>query len=160
MAATVTALLTKFSGATSTTSDCEAVTDWSGSPVLDTINNLENLGCLSKKVSNTALTFLYTLVSSLNLTNEHIYVWMMVTTVGKLATKANGGMRIRIEDGSANWREWNVAGGDTYAGGWKKFCHRSKWWMDFSKCHTANNYSNYKGWSSLLNGSICYGKCY
>src|SRR3990167_2416949 len=121
MAATITPLLTKFSGATSTTSDCEATTDWSGSPVLDTINNLENAGCLSKKVSNTALTFLYTLVSSLDLTNHHIYVWMMVTTVGKLAIKANGGMRIRIEDASANWREWNVAGGDTYAGGWKNF---------------------------------------
>ncbi len=122
MAATVTPLLTKFSGADGTTSDCESVgTSWSGSPVLDTINNLENLGCLSKKVSNTALTFMYTLVSGLNLTNEHIFVWMMVTTVGKLDTKANGGMRIRIEDASANWREWNVGGGDTYKGGWKNF---------------------------------------
>src|SRR3990167_11099485 len=121
MAATVTPLLTKFSGATATTSDCEATTDWSGSPALDTINNLENAGCLSKKVSNSALTFMYTLTSSLDLTNEHIFAWMMVTTVGKLATKANGGMRIRVEDASANWREWNVAGGDTYAGGWKNF---------------------------------------
>jgi len=121
MAATVTPLLTKFSGATATTSDCEATTDWSGSPVLDTVNNLENAGCLSNKVSNTKETFLYTLAASLDLTNEHIYAWMMVTTVGKLALKENGGMVIRIEDGSANWREWNVAGGDTYAGGWKNF---------------------------------------
>lgn len=121
MAATITALLTKFTGATSTTSDCESAVDWSGGAALDQINNLENAGCLSNKVSNTLETFLYTLTASLNLTNEHIFVWMMVTTVGKLATKAAGGMRIRIEDGSANWREWYVAGGDTYKGGWKNF---------------------------------------
>lgn len=130
MAATITPLLTKFTGATSTTSDCEATTDWSGSPVLDTINNLENLGCLSKKVSNTALFFVYTLASSFDFTatgHTHIYVWCMVTTLGKLATRENGGIRIRVEGATtADFKEW-YAGGITnggkpdYPGGWKCF---------------------------------------
>ena len=130
MAATITPLLTKFSGATSTTSDCEAITDWSGSPALDLINNLENAGCLSKKVSNTYLSFVYTLASPFNFTaagHTHIYVWMMVTTLGKLATRENGGMRIRLEGATTgDYKEWYV-GGKTfggkpdYSGGWKCF---------------------------------------
>jgi len=131
VAATVTPLLTKFSGATYT-SDCEAASigEWSGSPVSDTINNLENAGCLSKKVSNSYLSFVYTLGSSFNFTaagHTHIYVWMMVTTLGKLETRENGGIRIRVEGATtSDFKEWYV-GGKTYggkpdyAGGWKCF---------------------------------------
>lgn len=130
MAATITPLLTKFTGATSTTSDCEAITDWSGSPVLDQINNLENAGCLSKKVSNSYLSFVYTLASSYDFTvagKTHIYVWMMVTTLGKLATRENGGMRIRVEGATtSDFKEWYVGGITSggkpdYPGGWKCF---------------------------------------
>ena len=130
MAATVTPLLTKFTGATSTTSDCEATTDWSGSPVLDTINNLENLGCLSKKVSNSLLTFVYTLGSSFDFTvagHTHIYVWCMVTTLGKLESRENGGIRIRCEGATtSDFKEWyvggkTVGGKPDYPGGWKCF---------------------------------------
>lgn len=122
MPATITPLLTIFTGVTGgSTSTCDAITDWSGSPVLDTINVLEGAGCLSKKVSNSLLTFVYTLAASLDLSATHIYAWMLVTTLGKLETKANGGLRIRVEDASANFAEWYVGGKDTYTGGWRNF---------------------------------------
>jgi hypothetical protein len=64
--------------------------------------------------------------STLNLANNHIYVWINCGIVGLLATKASGGMRIRVAGAStADFKEWNVGGSDSWPdsvqGGWTMF---------------------------------------
>lgn len=113
MAATVVPLLTLIHA-------CDAVDDWTGSPTLDTEIFLQGTGALSAKVSKTTYTAMKPITAA-DLTGQKIYAWMNCATPALLDTKANGGMRIRIEDAAANWREWYVAGKDTYAGGWENF---------------------------------------
>lgn len=122
MAGTVETDLAFFNGLTSgSTSNCDAITDWSGSPTLDTESFIQGTGCLSKKVSNATSIHVFSFASAVDLTDKCLYVWMMCLTPGILGTKANGGLRIRVEDASANWGEWYVGGKDTYKGGWECF---------------------------------------
>ena len=120
MAGTVITDLVFFTGATGgSTSNCDAITDWITAPTLDNITYVEGTGSCSAKVSKTTFTSVFSFVSAVNLTNKVLYIWAMCS--GKLDTLANGGLRIRVVDGSANWGEWYVAGTNTWAGGWQPF---------------------------------------
>lgn len=119
MAGTVITDLAWFVGVTSPyyNSNCDQTIDWSGSPALDSITFIQGTGALSAKVSKTTFTSVFSLKDPTNLTDKVIYIWAMCS--GKMDTKANGGFRIRIEDTSANWGEWYMAGANTWAGGWQ-----------------------------------------
>ena len=130
MAGTVITDLAWFVGVTSPfyNSDCDQVTDWVSAPTQDLITFVQGVGSNSAKVSKTTFTSVFSLKDATNLTNKVIYVWAMCS--GKLDTLALGGLRIRVEDASANWGEWYVAGTNTWAGGWQHFV-----------VHTSTSYS-------------------
>lgn len=111
MTATITSNLTLLY-------DADSATGWSAG-TLNTEQQVQGTGCMSAKVSLATSSFVFTLAGATDLTNNHIYSWVMSTTVTALDTFANGGIRIRVEDGSANFGEWYVFGKDTYTGGWK-----------------------------------------
>lgn len=48
------------------------------------------------------------------------YIWAVFLAAGSALTKVNGGMQIMLGDGT-NRSYWNVAGSDTYSGGFKKW---------------------------------------
>ena len=121
MAGTVITDLAWFVGITSPyyNSDCDQITDWVSAPTLDIVTFVQGAGSCSAKVSKTTFTSVFSLQTATNLTNKVLYIWAMCS--GKLDTLANGGLRIRVEDASANWGEWYVAGTNTWAGGWQPF---------------------------------------
>ena len=57
--------------------------------------------------------------------NQHIYIWVNVTTLGALDTKATGALAIRLGSGAdktSNTSDWVIGGSDDtngYTGGWK-----------------------------------------
>ena len=113
MAGTVTAILT-------TVHDCDAVSDWTGTPTLDTEVYIQGTGSLSKKVSKTTSTHMKP-ITAVDLSDTIIYAWVMGSSIAQFDTKAGGGIRIRVEEGATpNWGEWYVAGSDEgYEGGWQ-----------------------------------------
>ena len=122
MAGTVVPNVNLFTGLTGgSTSNCDAITDWSGTPTLDIETFVQGTGAMSKKVSNTTSIHVFSLVSALDLSNTQLYVWAACGSIGILGTKAAGGFRIRVEDASANWGEWYMAGKDTWTGAWDCF---------------------------------------
>jgi len=123
MVATITPQLTLVS-------DCDAVEDWTGDPTLDTEVYIQGTGSLSAKVSKITYTAMKPLPAPADLTGQIIYAWMMTSTILGSDTKANGGTRIRVEDGAGNWREWYVAGKDTWTGGWECFAARADYGWD------------------------------
>ena len=52
--------------------------------------------------------------------NGNAYIWAAFLAAGQAFTKANGGLQISLGDGT-NTSYWNVAGSDTYSGGFKKW---------------------------------------
>ena len=140
MAGTVETDITTFTGSiTSTASNCDnaTITDWSGgSLALDTESKIQGTGCYSDKVSATTLTFIYS-CNSVNMGSAAcIFVWMMCITPS-LDTRANGGLRIGVGDGT-NTGDWYVGGSDFYAGGWQCFC-----------AHTGRAYDTQSGTPNL-----------
>jgi len=55
--------------------------------------------------------------TSVDLTGEHVRLWYTSTTFPNMQSKANGGLRFYIK-GGGNTAYWNIAGNDTYFGGW------------------------------------------
>ena len=124
MAGSVATDLSFFTGA-STTSDCDSITGWSGSPTLDNEVFIEGAGALSAKISKATFTSVYTFAASVDLSDKLLIVWMNSSQPAGLDTQANGGLRIRVEDASLNWAEWYVGGSDNYAGSWLPFMVRT-----------------------------------
>lgn len=129
MAGIVTTDLTFFTGATGgSTSTCNATTDWSGSPTLDTEVMVEGTGSLSAKISKATGIYMYSLATSVDLSDTLIFAWMNSTQASGLATKANGGLTIRVSSNvssGVDYGDWYVAGSDTYAGSWECFVVRT-----------------------------------
>lgn len=75
----------------------------------------------ARKVSNGIKGFALDLgVAGVNLSNSVVGVrWATLAGVGALNTRANGGVVIRLQDAAGNQSNWNVAGNDTYGGGWE-----------------------------------------
>jgi hypothetical protein len=55
--------------------------------------------------------------ASVDLTGEHVRLWYTSTTFPNMDIKANGGLRFYIKGGGTT-AYWNIAGKDTYFGGW------------------------------------------
>lgn len=114
--------------------DAESTTGWSGfndgaggtpSVVNSTELFVQNTASNSAKISGTnqnkgiwfdvgATTIDFTV------TGRHLYIWMLVTTVGLVKAIADGGIYIKVASDASgnNWSKWYVAGSDTYSGGW------------------------------------------
>jgi hypothetical protein len=129
MAGTITALLT-------TVSLADTITGWSGSSgQLDTEvykqaatigsdgaytyqtgkNSLEN--CTFTPATNINMTA--------NYTTPHLY-WTMRCDVFPFCEAlntgtTNSGLMVRVTDGSGNYKQWHVAGSDTWDGSWRTF---------------------------------------
>jgi len=88
-------------------SACDATTGWSGGS-LDTVMKIQNTGCLAAQVKSTTSSVYSFAVSDINLTGKLLYVWMCCN--GLTDTKANGGFRIVLGDGSLTGT-WYVGGG-------------------------------------------------
>ena len=115
MAGTVTTDLIFFSGATGGTSDCDSLTDWSGTGLdLDTVAFVQGTGSIFTYLAAASTSRLTDFAcAAIDIQNKVIYFWFALGKVGFLDTKALGGLRLRVEDASANWGEWYVAGSDT-----------------------------------------------
>lgn len=100
-------------------SNCDATTGWSGGAVNSNFHQ-EGSACLGAKVSNTtSIVYEFTFGAAVDMTDLFFMMTMLVT--GKADTKANGGYRITVEDGTANTGTWYVGGNDTHPGGWGFF---------------------------------------
>jgi len=99
---------------------CNAIDDWTGTPTLDTEVFIQGTGALSKKVSKTTSTHMKP-ITAVDLSDTIIYVWILGGSISQFDTKANGGIRIRVQSGATpEWGEWYVAGSDEgYEGGWQ-----------------------------------------
>lgn len=115
MAGTVTTDLVFFSGATGGTSNCDSLTDWTGTGlVVDTVAFVQGTGSIyTYSAASTTQRLADFACVSTDIQNKVIYFWYALGKVGWLNTKANGGLRVRVEDASANYGEWYVAGSDT-----------------------------------------------
>lgn len=116
MALTITPLLTTLNAA-------DATTGWS-TGTLDTVSFIQGTGCLGLKQSSTALNaFVFNNTTGIDMTasDRHFFAWGLAAGAATLATKANGGVRLRLGTTTANYYEWYVDGSDTYTGGWKNW---------------------------------------
>ena len=121
MAVTLSANLTEIE-------DCDVLTNWSSNETIlvDTESMREGTGSIAiQKVSQETSYAQYDYYTDhgnayLDITGEtHIYFWTQCRQ--RLDTKANGGIRIRLTDASANYREWWVGGSDNYYGGFQNY---------------------------------------
>jgi hypothetical protein len=123
MALTLTANLTLISNA-------DVTTGWSGnSGQQDTevkVQGSASYTWQASKSSRTSCTFTPTTNLDMSATNTHLYWWakndvapfMNVKTTG---TSTTSGYHIRLTDGSSNYKEWHIAGSDTWGGEWRCF---------------------------------------
>jgi hypothetical protein len=114
MALTVTSGLTEID-------DCN-VDDWTGDPTvgLDTDFQIYETGCIGIDVDIETHHMYGSTFTAADYSNRVIYVWILSFSGETLDTKAAGGIRIALSDGT-NESYWYVGGGDTYAGGWEVF---------------------------------------
>jgi hypothetical protein len=98
-------------------SACDATTGWVGTNATDTEVYKQNGTAVSSTLRTTGLNQKYLTVSSTNLSNTHLRLWFMYASVGFLETKAAGGIRMMVYDGT-NTGYWYLGGKDTYGGGW------------------------------------------
>src|SRR3989338_9038522 len=105
MAIVITPLLT-------TINEADSTTGWSvTATTLNTESYIEETGCLSAKVTQAAPLFLYSIGASTDLSNNHLRVWILVTTALGLDTQSGGGIRIRVTGAATtDFGEWFVGG--------------------------------------------------
>lgn len=104
-----------------TISDCESSTGWTGpTAALDGDVKKQGSNSISWIVRNNGQQIYYT-VSDVDYSGKHMRFWVTTGTFGQMQTKALGGLRFFMYDG-ANTAYWNIAGSDTYTGGWINIC--------------------------------------
>lgn len=82
-----------------------------------TVNFFSSTSARGRKFSGDRGMMFEVNASGTDLSNTVLQIrWFL--TGGFAATRAAGGGSIRIQDTSGNWSEWDVAGSDTYKGGW------------------------------------------
>jgi len=101
--------------------DAESTSNWTTDDTVTTYTGFQREGtyCLGMQGSQ-GTVYAYKTISSTNLSNCIIYSWM---NAGSVDTKANGGFRIIIGDGT-NTRAYYVGGSDDYGfqlGAWSCF---------------------------------------
>jgi len=123
MAASVTANLTLI------TNGEDDSGDWGNTDGTDTEVFIQNTGSeswyVAKNNTSTATFDAYSANGNtafdMSATDTHLYFWIYSTVALLNGTKDNSGLTVRIEDGSANYKEWKVAGRDTWDGRWTCF---------------------------------------
>lgn len=85
-------------------------------------------------------------VIPVDMSGNHYGRWIRVTNGGNLDTKANGGIRLCLRDGTGNESYWYVGGIDTYAGGWVYFV------VDLDSTPQSNN-----GADAVVTNSVSFG---
>ena len=125
MAITVTPNLTLISDADT----AAAQGTWLGNGGnADTEAKVQGLGSYTWTVAKNSrgpVTFTPTSPINMNATGTHIYFWMQCSVFPfaepkRTGTGATSGLTVRLTNG-ANFREWHVAGNDTWGGEWKCF---------------------------------------
>jgi hypothetical protein len=103
---------------------------WSGnSGGFDTeikIQNTASYTWQASKNSRTSCTFTPTTNLDMSAANTHLYWWAKNDVAGFMEAKTTGttntsGYHIRLTDGSGNFKEWHIAGSDTWGGEFKCF---------------------------------------
>lgn len=97
-----------------------------GAGTLDTEIFIEGTGSIGYNTSNSLDGLLYDTAATQDWSNSTVYIWMNCGVAGLLATKANGGVRVRFAGPTAtNFFEVRIAGSDDYpvavSGGWVMF---------------------------------------
>jgi hypothetical protein len=78
---------------------------------------------------NTFSSAVYTAPSAINMTssysNPHLY-WSMRCDVFPFCESlntgsTNSGLMVRVQSSASNWKQWHIAGKDTWDGGWRNF---------------------------------------
>lgn len=62
---------------------------------------------------------IFTPSSSINLTNQVVWLWMRFLTESFLGTWASGGVKCRLSDGT-NWSEWYLGGAGRWGSSWNR----------------------------------------
>jgi len=103
-------------------------TNWvaTSSATLDTEIFIEGSSSIAENITTSLRYIMYNAGSAQNWSNNVFYIWINCGIVGLLATKANGGMRIRFAGPTVtDYFEVYVAGSDEWptavAGGWVQF---------------------------------------
>jgi len=79
---------------------------------------IEGSGSVSQKISQASDGLLYNFGSPQDFSNNTFYIWINVSTAGKLAIKSSGGITMRFCGATiSDWFEVDLAGVDTYSGG-------------------------------------------
>jgi len=117
--------------------DFDSITDVTasqGSPALDLALLKEGVGSIAAELWGAGIKDMYYTRPSgtWDVSNSHIYIWFYCIHPN-LDTKANGGIRIRVGDGS-NVGYWYVGGSDTYGGGWICLVIDTSKSLDFGSC--------------------------
>ena len=98
----------------------------------------EGSNAVATKVNKQRVVIRYSYPSGIDLTPDglgtgalkyykgSIFVWSLVLAAGSIKTKALGGYQIELIDGSGGIGYWNVAGSDTYSGGFVKWAIGNK----------------------------------
>ena len=107
--------------------DCESTTGAVGNkPVLETEmlkQGSNSVGFTMTTVgTNNRMAFNGTIPNSGNLTAEHVRLWYTSIVFPNIDSYANGGIRFYMQDSTGNESYWNIAGKDTYNGGWINIC--------------------------------------
>lgn len=102
-------------------SSCDTATaggTWSLTAVPDA-NHKEGTAAVCFNARQTSVVWYFTPSSSVNLLNKQFRFWYLCTTAGALLTESAGGMRVGFsDDAGSTIGYYNVAGSDTYEGGW------------------------------------------
>ena len=107
--------------------DCESTTNASAGSIAEALDDeifIQGLSSLSGIVRNATKYFQFTHPTTswdMSAADTHVYFWAYSTVYAQLGTKANGGLRLRILDTSGNYKDWNIAGSDTWLGNWTCF---------------------------------------
>jgi hypothetical protein len=105
---------------------CNVTTGWTAVGGTNGLNDTtvfdarEGSNCMQNySASATSRGSDFTYGTDQTLTNKTIYFWFATSKVAGIPNVGSTGMRIRIEDSSTNWAEWDIFGGDTLPhGGW------------------------------------------
>lgn len=104
-----------LSNVPTTISTCDATTGWAGNGLgTETDIKREGTASISNTLRNDGATTIYSM--NTNLLGETIRLWNTNTLTPYMDTLANGGLELLITATGTGY--WNIAGNDSYNGGW------------------------------------------
>jgi len=113
---------------------------------------IQGSNCIAKQIKSETKGHHYNNGSTSQGADDHVFVWLYVSTPGTTDSLTNGGLRVTIGTSGTARKEFYVAGNDTYAkGGW--FCYPVRYSL------TADNAVGSAGatpsyFGSVMNGTV------